>query len=475
MIKLSLSAGGACSTSTSSVTRATRSGYAVLECNSAQGLSATALFSLVQNNVVVSESAIPAAVPTKKARIFVEYRSSVAGTFARRGTKSLLVNTGLALVNCGPTVARATFTLRNQAGEILATGHGSIESWTHFAKFISELADVAPDFSVPSNFSTEAQIGSIEVAADQPLAIAASRQTNNQRGEIKSTTVPVADFARPLNNSPVYFPQMVDGGGYATALNLMNTSNAVERGAFQVFDDSGMPMSINQQGGDAGVQRYSIPPGGIFHFQTNGNPAAARMGWTVLTPDIGTETPIGAGIISYSAPGIWATEYGVPAVKPATHVRIYVDLREIHNSALAIANIARTTVNISIKAFQLDGITGAGTTGGNLLSLTGHGHTTKFVENLMPGLTVGFRGVLDISSSTPFAALALRSLRNKRNDLLLTAMPAADFDQKISFPIIFPQVADGGGYRTEFILVNAGSRLDATIKFFGESGGRWGF
>jgi hypothetical protein len=57
----------------------------------------------------------------------------------------------------------------------------------------------------------------------------------------------------------------VDGGGYTTALVLLNTSGAVEAGTLQIFDDSGARLAVNQVGGvrDSSF-KYSIPVGGVF-------------------------------------------------------------------------------------------------------------------------------------------------------------------------------------------------------------------
>jgi len=470
MTRLSLSAGGARSTYTSSSPGAVRTGYATLECNTASGLYATAVLRLVQNNAVVSEAAVPASPPTNAARIFVDYRSGVAAMSAGRDAGFISIDTGLALVNRGLIAAHVTYTLRNRAGETLTTGHGIVESGAHFAKFVNQLRDAARDFNIPADFPTGTQMGSLDIAGDQPLSIVALRQTTNQRNEVILTTTPIADLARPLNNLPVYFPQLVDGGGYATALDLLNTSSGFEAGTFRIFDDSGAPLVVNQAGGTADSSyRYSIPSGGIFHFQTDGSPTAARAGWVLLTPDMGTSTPIGAGVFSCTSGGIMVTESGIPAAAPTTHARIYVDFSGGHNTALAVANVAKTEASISIKAFQIDGVTGAGT-GLGPLRLGGSGHSAKFAGDFIPGLTAGFRGVLDISSTTPFAALTLRSLKNERNDLLLTALPIADAGRTASLPIVFPQIADGGGYTTELILLNAGSPVIATIKFLGETG-----
>jgi hypothetical protein len=37
-------------------------------------------------------------------------------------------------------------------------------------------------------------------------------------------------------------------------------------------------------------------------------------------------------------------------------------------------------------------------------------------------------------------------------------------------PTVFPQIADGGGYVTQFILIGAGGASSVTLNFYGEDG-----
>jgi len=78
--------------------------------------------------------------------------------------------------------------------------------------------------------------------------------------------------------------------------------------------------------------------------------------------------------------------------------------------------------------------------------------------------------VLDISSSTPFTSLTIRALNNERDEPLMTAFPVADMNQPAPSPVFFPQIASGGGYTTEFILINPGTAASATLELFNESG-----
>ena len=93
-----------------------------------------------------------------------------------------------------------------------------------------------------------------------------------------------------------------------------------------------------------------------------------------------------------------------------------------------------------------------------------------FVEGFISDLPAEFTGVLDIRSDTPFAALTLRSLINERDDFLMTTFPVADATRPAPSPVVFPHIADAGGYVTEFILLSPASHSSSFLRFFDESG-----
>jgi hypothetical protein len=140
-----------------------------------------------------------------------------------------------------------------------------------------------------------------------------------------------------------------------------------------------------------------------------------------------------------------------------------------HNTGLAIVSPASPNANITITAFQSDGVTGIGT-GAGPLQLSANGHSAHFAGEFIAGLPDEFTGVLDIVSPTPFAALTMRSRYNERNDFLLATFPVADMTLAAPSPIVFPQIADGGGYRTQFILIGAGGASSTTLDYHGEEG-----
>ena len=46
----------------------------------------------------------------------------------------------------------------------------------------------------------------------------------------------------------------------------------------------------------------------------------------------------------------------------------------------------------------------------------------------------------------------------------------ADINRAAPSPIVFPQIADGGGYVTQFILISPGGASSTQLNFYGETG-----
>jgi enterochelin esterase-like enzyme len=464
---ITLGTGGASKSSTTqwSVSNP-QAGYARLTMNSGSMPYGTAVFMFKQNGVTVSEAGVPASPPTTRARVFIDYRTGVLGVPGRSESGKVNINTGIGVVNYGFNTAQIAYNLRNINGTIIATVQGSLDPGHHFAKFINQLSEVASGFVLPADL----QFASLDISSDQPLSVIALRMTTNQRGEPLFTTIPVADMNQSLANSPIYFPQLADGSGWNTSLILMNTSGAEEKGALDIRDNAGLPLVVHPVDGIAASSfRYSIPPGGAFRFQTDGSSDGQKAGWVRLIPDDANSTPVGSGVFGYNPVNVLVTESGIPSVLSTTHARIFVDLTQNHNTGLAIANLSGAAANPTIRAFRTDGVTSASASPG-LLPLAGFGHDAKFADQFFPGLPADFMGILDISALTPFAAITVRSLYNERKDFLLTTFPIADVTRSAPSPIVFPHIADGGGYITQFILLSPQGAAETSLGLYNDNG-----
>jgi sugar lactone lactonase YvrE len=469
-IKVDVAKGGSAIASTASRESETQAGYATVKVQSGSTPYGTAVFSFKQNGVTISEAAVPATPPVSSARLFIDYRSGVPAVPGRNDSGTIDVNTGIAVINPGSATANVSYELKDSNGIILAVGHGTLAAGNHFAKFIGQLNEVAADFSLPTDFQSAVQFGSLDINSDQPVSVLALRGTLNQRDEFLISTTPVADLGESPYAGSLYFPQFVDGGGYNTSLLLLNSSAQTASGTIQIFNNDGSPLTIGRAGGrESSSFRYSIPSNGIYRFQSDGSPATTTGGWVRLTPDPSSPTPVGAGVFAYSRGNILVSESGVPSSVPTTHARVYVDLSGGHNTGIALADAGFAAPMITIKAYQADGVTNAGTGQGSLQLARG-GHDAQFADQFIKGLPADFKGVLDISSPTSFAAVTLRSLSNERKDFLITTFPVADANQIAPSPITFPQIADGGGYTTQFIFIGAGAPSAMTLSFYDNEG-----
>jgi hypothetical protein len=277
-------------------------------------------------------------------------------------------------------------------------------------------------------------------------------------------------FSEPFSRRvPLYFPQFVDGGGYTTSIFLLNTSLVVETGRLAFFGGDSAPLAVNTADATTGsAPDYSIQPGGVFVLQTGGTPGNSSSGWVRVIPDANSWSPAGAGLFSFSKGGTRVSESGIPAVTPTTHARIFIDQSGNHGTGLAIANPGNSAITVTLKAFQCDGSTPAGNS--TDLSLEVGRHDARFVSQLIPELPRRFTGILDVSSPIPFAALTMRSLTNSRGDFLMTLFSVADITQPAPAPTVFPQIADGRGDTTEFILLSADGAAVVKLRFYDEDG-----
>jgi hypothetical protein len=188
-----------------------------------------------------------------------------------------------------------------------------------------------------------------------------------------------------------------------------------------------------------------------------------------VIPNAGSNAPVGAGIFSYSPQGILVAESGIPSAQPTTKARIYVDKSGGHDTGIALANPGNSAASVSIRVYQTDGVISAGNSPAPL-NINPAGHKAAFASELVAGLPSNFTGVAEITSSTPFVALTLRSLTNSRGDVLLTTFPVADETQTAPSPIIFPQIADGSGFSTQFIFISASGAASVNLNLTGDDG-----
>jgi len=196
---------------------------------------------------------------------------------------------------------------------------------------------------------------------------------------------------------------------------------------------------------------FTVPvgPGETKILQTTGAGAL-----TAGAARVESQHPLGvSAIFTMYNSGAFLTEAGVGSSTPLSNFVIPVDVSAGFNTGVALFAPEASTVSYTLR--RLDG-TVAGTTSGPLAR---RNHLAKFVAGtggLFPSVSNFTRGTLELSCTTPIAAVVLR-----QNGLSSTTLPVVN---KASSNTDFnlPQIANGGdaagvNIRTTFIVFNISS------------------
>jgi hypothetical protein len=185
-------------------------------------------------------------------------------------------------------------------------------------------------------------------------------------------------------------------------------------------------------------------------------------------------------LFSLFSNGATVTQATVQSQVPGTALRSYVEVNSTGpvpgaiQTAIAIANNSATAATVNLELRALDG-SSTGLTASVIIPA--FGHIANFVHELFPSLTVSsglpFRGLLRITSFSSIAVVALRARYNEIGTFLIATTPVSNEASTASTAdLIFPQIVDGGGYTTQFILFSGITDQNTTgiLSFFGQSG-----
>src|SRR4051812_36467723 len=108
----------------------------------------------------------------------------------------------------------------------------SVPASGHVSMFVHELF---PGMPIPFK-------GVMRVTASGPVNMVSLRTRYNERGDFLITTTPVTNEASPAGTAELFFPHIVDGGGYSTQFILFSGSaGQSSSGTLQFFFQTGQP------------------------------------------------------------------------------------------------------------------------------------------------------------------------------------------------------------------------------------------
>jgi hypothetical protein len=145
--------------------------------------------------------------------------------------------------------------------------------------------------------------------------------------------------------------------------------------------------------------------------------------------------------------------------------RIYADVSGFVNTGVALANPNDSQATVS---FYFTDPNGTDFSKGNMI-IPAHGQIARFLNESPFHAPSPTNGTFTFSSNVPVSAIAIRGLTNERSEFLVTTLPVADPDVRVTDSVFFPHFADGGGWTTQFVLVNpCDQTISGTLNFFAQ-------
>jgi hypothetical protein len=194
-----------------------------------------------------------------------------------------------------------------------------------------------------------------------------------------------------------YFPHLAFGGGFETTLTYVNYSPQSVSCQTTFYSDAGAALQVPFSAGATSTRSDVLAPGASIHVQTHGgaNPLVAGWGQAQCTG------PAKASLLYrlYNA-SVAQGEAGVNAsTTPTTEFVTFAQTA----TGIAYANPSVTAANVTITAFDANGVLRGNTT--FVLPPNAHG-----AANIGPLLHVNnFTGSVQITSTAPIVSLSLNA------------------------------------------------------------------
>jgi hypothetical protein len=297
----------------------------------------------------------------------------------------------------------------------------------------------------------------------------------NQRNEFLITTLPVVDLNAQATTTPAVLSQFTDGAGWSTSVLLVNPTDTAMSGTIQFRLPDGTVASLTANAATGTSFNYTVPRQSSFKLQTAGT-GNFQSGTVIVTPTSGNKTPVSLAVFSFAASNITITQAGVPSTL-GTSFRAYVEATAglgatgSYSTGVAVSDASGAGGTVTFELY---------TTGGVLITQTlpqplpPFGQYSKFIGDIFPNLTLPFKGVMRVMTSSPsISVVALRIRYNERpNEFIMTTTPPANESASTSnAEVDFPHILNGGGYTTQFILFSGqGQTGTGNLKFYNHDG-----
>ena len=263
----------------------------------------------------------------------------------------------------------------------------------------------------------------------------------------------------PLNENAgmpgrLIFPYMTDSTGYTSRFILID------------------PAGVNSS---SGVLRYWAADGTPLQIDT------LKLGSAQIVPFAGYATPHVHNILNHRDGGVLTTIMAVEGELPGQTFRTYAEsIGDFDSgdagstrSGIALANPSGAPATVVLEMRSLDGSL---LKTSQPLQIPAIGQVAYFL-NQIPGLeslTAPYEGVLRVIATSPqgITASGFRAINNQRGNVLFTTTGPLVENAGTSAQLVFPHIAEGGGYTTQFIVIGgtSGQGNAGVLRFLTQEG-----
>ena len=232
------------------------------------------------------------------------------------------------------------------------------------------------------------------------------------------------------------------------------------------------------------------PPGagnitGVLHFlSSDGTPLqidTLRLGSVQIVPFAGFDTPHAHLVLNHRDGGVLTFITSIEGELPGRTFRMYAEasgdfdsgITGSTRSGVAFANPSDEPATVRLEMRGLDGIL---LQTSQPLTVPPNGQVALFL-NQVPGfemLPVPFEGALRVTavSAQGITATGFRAIYNERGNALFTTTGPLIENAGTADQLVFPHIAEGGGYTTQFIVIGgvSGQANSGVLRFFNQDG-----
>jgi hypothetical protein len=211
--------------------------------------------------------------------------------------------------------------------------------------------------------------------------------------------------ALPLSygDSELIFPQIADGGGYRTVLQIINRSATPATAKVEFTDSAGAPLSLPVGATSSHAHTIELAAYGSARLQTAGNADKPSVGWARVKT-----TPVaeidGNAIFQFWNGTSLITETSVPASRTTTSAVFFADEDAGFNTGVALANPGADTA-VGLLTLRNSAGKEVGTSAINLAA--GH-QQPRYLSQLLDSSQTGRAEISMQSGSVAATALRLR-------------------------------------------------------------------